>query len=142
MRRRFKQTGTLEQRLLEQAERLRQRAQATPPGVEREGLLRRARQAESASRVNDWLRPRNCGRQPSAEQQFNMVGYRAFIIGEDGHICDARVIEAASDEAAVKAARRFINRHGIEIWQLGRKVAILDADDAAPSAAATLPPAK
>ncbi|WP_165405315.1 hypothetical protein [Bradyrhizobium genosp. SA-3] len=49
------------------------------------------------------------------------------------------MFEAASDEAAVKAARRLINRHGVEIWQLDRKVAILDAD-AAQSAAATLPP--
>jgi hypothetical protein len=55
-----------------------------------------------------------------------MVGYRAFVIDEDGHICDARLFEAASDEAAVEAARHLINRHGIEIWQLDRKVAILD----------------
>jgi hypothetical protein len=68
-----------------------------------------------------------------------MGGYRAFVLDEDGHICDARVLEAPGDEAAVKAARRLINRHGIEIWQLDRKVATLDADTAQ-SAAATLPP--
>lgn len=57
-----------------------------------------------------------------------MGGYRAFVLGENGHICDARVFEAASDEVAVEVARRLINRHGIEIWQLARKIAILDAD--------------
>lgn len=57
-----------------------------------------------------------------------MDGYRAFVIGEDGHICDKREFEAANDEAAVQVARRLRNRHSIEIWQLDRKVAILDAD--------------
>jgi hypothetical protein len=41
--------------LLEEAQRLRKQAQGTPPGVERESLLRRARQAETASHVTDWL---------------------------------------------------------------------------------------
>jgi hypothetical protein len=54
-RRRFTQTSTLEQRLLAEAERLRKQARGTPPGVERERLLRRARQAETASHVNEWL---------------------------------------------------------------------------------------
>jgi hypothetical protein len=43
-RRRFKQTETLEHRLAEEAERLRKEAQDTPPGIESEKLLRRARQ--------------------------------------------------------------------------------------------------
>ncbi|OKO78253.1 hypothetical protein [Bradyrhizobium sp. AS23.2] len=55
MRRRFTQTSTLEQRLREEAERLRKQAQGTPPGVERDSLLHRARQAETASHVTDWL---------------------------------------------------------------------------------------
>lgn len=46
---------TLEQRLLEEAERLRKQARGTPPGVERDSLLRRARQTETASHVNEWL---------------------------------------------------------------------------------------
>jgi hypothetical protein len=57
-----------------------------------------------------------------------MGDYRAFVLGEDGHIYEARAFEAASDEVAVKAARSLMNRQGIEIWQLDRKVAILDAD--------------
>jgi hypothetical protein len=55
MRRSFIQTSTLEQRLREEAERLRKQAQGTPPGAERDCLLRRAHQAETASHVTDWL---------------------------------------------------------------------------------------
>jgi hypothetical protein len=54
-RRRFKQTETLEQRLSDEAAKLRKEALGTPPGIERERLLRRARQAETASKMNDWL---------------------------------------------------------------------------------------
>ena len=56
-RRRFKQTDSLEIRLGDQAERLRKEAQGTYPGVERERLIRRARQAETAAQMADWLRP-------------------------------------------------------------------------------------
>ncbi|MGH6716197.1 MAG: hypothetical protein ACREDC_08430 [Bradyrhizobium sp.] len=54
-RRRFKQTTTLEQRLREEASRLRKQAQGTTSGVEREQLLRKARQADLASRIDGWL---------------------------------------------------------------------------------------
>jgi hypothetical protein len=45
----------LEKRLDELAKRLRQQARGVPPGVEREELLRKARQAEEASNLNRWL---------------------------------------------------------------------------------------
>jgi hypothetical protein len=54
-RRRFKQTQSLEERLSEEAARLRKEARGTPPGVERERLIRRARQAETASHMSEWL---------------------------------------------------------------------------------------
>jgi len=53
--RRFNQTETLEQRLSNEAVRLRKEAQGTPPGIQRERLIRRARQAETASRMTEWL---------------------------------------------------------------------------------------
>jgi hypothetical protein len=53
--RRFKQTQTLEERLGEEASRLREEAKALPPGIERDQLIRRARQAETGSRLNQWL---------------------------------------------------------------------------------------
>lgn len=38
-----------------QAVRLRKEARGTPPGVQRDQLLRRARQAETASHASEWL---------------------------------------------------------------------------------------
>ena len=55
-RRRFKQTVTLEERLGQEAQRLRDEAKRLPHGPEREILLRKARQAETGSHISDWLR--------------------------------------------------------------------------------------
>jgi hypothetical protein len=52
-RRRFTQTTSLEGRLADEAKRLRKQAQGTPPGIERERLVRRARQAETATRMTE-----------------------------------------------------------------------------------------
>jgi hypothetical protein len=54
-RRRFRQIQTLEERLGEEASRLREEAKALPPGIERDQLIRRARQAETGSHMNKWL---------------------------------------------------------------------------------------
>ena len=54
-RRRIKHETSFEERLAEQARSLREQAKTMPPGIEREGLIRRARQAETASHMNDWL---------------------------------------------------------------------------------------
>ena len=54
-RRHFKQIDSLDRRLGEEAERLRKEAKGTPPGVARERLIRRARQVEAASHMNEWL---------------------------------------------------------------------------------------
>jgi hypothetical protein len=54
-RRRFKQTKSLEERLSEEAKRLRAEAKLLPPRAVREGLIRRARQAETGSHMSEWL---------------------------------------------------------------------------------------
>jgi hypothetical protein len=54
-RRHFKQTASLNQRLTERAEQLRKEAQGTPPGVARDKLTRQAREAETASHLQEWL---------------------------------------------------------------------------------------
>ena len=54
-RRRFKQDAPLDQRLTDHAKRLRDEARGTPPGIKRDDLIRRARQAETAARMSDWL---------------------------------------------------------------------------------------
>jgi hypothetical protein len=54
-RRRFKQSQSLEERLAEEASRLREEAKLLPPGGVRDATLRRARQAETGARVSEWL---------------------------------------------------------------------------------------
>jgi hypothetical protein len=55
LRRRFKQTQSLEERLVGEATRWREQAKSLPPGADRETLIRKARQAETASRMSEWL---------------------------------------------------------------------------------------
>jgi hypothetical protein len=54
-RRRFQQTQTLDQRLANEAARLRDAANRTPPGPDRDHLMRQARHTETAAHMNDWL---------------------------------------------------------------------------------------
>ncbi|UPJ53346.1 hypothetical protein IVB30_19740 [Bradyrhizobium sp. 200] len=55
-RRRFKHTKTFEERLAEEAMRFKEAAEKQPAGSHaRELLLKRARQAETASHINRWL---------------------------------------------------------------------------------------
>jgi hypothetical protein len=56
LRRRFKQTKSLEERLSEEAKRLRAEAKLLPPGAMRDEMIRKARQAEIGSHVSEWLR--------------------------------------------------------------------------------------
>ena len=55
-RRRVKQTMSLEERLAEEARHLREKAQSLPPGIERERMIRKARQAETGAHMSEWLR--------------------------------------------------------------------------------------
>ncbi|WP_249128090.1 hypothetical protein [Bradyrhizobium lablabi] len=55
-RRRFKQSDPLEERLAEEAKRLREEAKLLPPGTTREQVLRKARQCETGSHISEWLR--------------------------------------------------------------------------------------
>ncbi|WFU73818.1 hypothetical protein [Bradyrhizobium sp. CB2312] len=54
-RRRFKQQVSLEERLAEEARRLREEAELLPHGPVRDEALRRARQAETGSHMSEWL---------------------------------------------------------------------------------------
>ncbi|MCS3474136.1 hypothetical protein [Bradyrhizobium elkanii] len=54
-RRRFKQTQSLEERLTDEAMRLRSKAKALPPSAQKEALLGRARQDEAAVHLTEWL---------------------------------------------------------------------------------------
>jgi hypothetical protein len=54
-RRRFRQAGTLEARLGEEAERLREHAKVLPPGEERASILRKVREIEMTCGMVDWI---------------------------------------------------------------------------------------
>ncbi|MEH2485405.1 hypothetical protein [Bradyrhizobium sp. AZCC 2230] len=56
MRRRVKQTRSLDERIAEQAAKLKAMADQLPAGVERESLLKRARIVETGGHLSDWLR--------------------------------------------------------------------------------------
>jgi len=55
LRRRFKEMLFDTERLDQEAVRLRAEADKLPPGPQRENLLRRARQTETATHVDEWL---------------------------------------------------------------------------------------
>jgi hypothetical protein len=74
-RNRTKHTKTFEERLAEEAARFKEAAAQLPPGPQREIYLRRARQAETASHINEWLT--SPGLQPPIALENMHVGKRA-----------------------------------------------------------------
>jgi hypothetical protein len=55
-RRLFKKAQSLKQRLIDDVRRLREEAKLMGPGLDREVLLRKARQTETAAHIDEWLR--------------------------------------------------------------------------------------
>jgi hypothetical protein len=55
IRHRFKQAATLEERLANEAKRLRDEAKKLPPGPEQAELLRKAREDEMVAEVAGWI---------------------------------------------------------------------------------------
>jgi hypothetical protein len=53
--RRFNHISSFLDRLTQEAQRLRDEAKTMPHGMEREMLLRKARQAETAAHMDEWL---------------------------------------------------------------------------------------
>ena len=47
--------ATFEQRLPQEAHRVKERVKTLPPGKERELLSRKARQLETAARISEWI---------------------------------------------------------------------------------------
>ncbi|WP_298243780.1 hypothetical protein [uncultured Bradyrhizobium sp.] len=67
--------------------------------------------------------------------------YRAYLVGEDGVFRSAEAFEAASDESALTFARQFTRLGKVEVWQLGRKIAVRESGQSfPPPATQTLPP--
>lgn len=55
-RRRFKQVLTLQERLTAWTEETKARAARLPPGPERDALIKKVRQADVASHLDDWAK--------------------------------------------------------------------------------------
>jgi hypothetical protein len=56
------------------------------------------------------------------------AGYRAYIVGSDGHFTGSKEFVAATDEAALEHARQLVDGHDLELWNGGRFVAKLTRD--------------
>jgi hypothetical protein len=54
-----------------------------------------------------------------------MTDYRAYIVGPDGRFLTFEIVTADSDEQAVATAKKFVNGHDVEVWDLDRKIAVL-----------------
>jgi hypothetical protein len=54
-----------------------------------------------------------------------MPDYRAYLVGKDGRFVSFEVIQANSDEDALKVAAKLVDSHDVELWHLARKVAVL-----------------
>jgi hypothetical protein len=57
------------------------------------------------------------------------TGYYAYILGSDGHVTSRMAFFAADDEEEAKErAKRLVDRHAVELWQEGRKIATFDPE--------------
>lgn len=57
-----------------------------------------------------------------------MQGYRAYIIGRDGHIQNRVDLSCENDAEAKTAALELLNGYEVELWQLGRKIETFTGD--------------
>ena len=52
-----------------------------------------------------------------------MAEYRVYLVDTDDHFYDAIPLICANDAEAMEHAQRLAVGHGVELWQLDRKVA-------------------
>jgi hypothetical protein len=56
-----------------------------------------------------------------------MAEYRAYLVGDDGHIIGFEPLVCADDGEAVEKAKRFATKHSVELWSGDRLVKRLTA---------------
>jgi hypothetical protein len=54
--------------------------------------------------------------------------YRAYMMGADGHILKRIDLVCADDDAAKGRAKQLVDGHDVELWQLGRRIAVFKAE--------------
>lgn len=79
MPRPVKPTLSFDDRLAQEAKRLRDQASALKPGLEPERLLRRTQQVETASHVNDWLSSPGCSHRRRSSRRCLGLNARRVI---------------------------------------------------------------
>jgi hypothetical protein len=55
----------------------------------------------------------------------SQMDYRAYLVDEQGHIADAHVFVAATDEAALIKAHQYANGLDVEVWHRARRVGLI-----------------
>lgn len=55
-----------------------------------------------------------------------MVYYRAYVVGPDGVFHIAHSLDCKDDEAAVEAARQYVNGCDVEVWHQNRRITRLE----------------
>lgn len=56
-----------------------------------------------------------------------MQHYRAYIIGDDGHIEGAIDLHCENEQAAKERAEQLVDDHAIELWQGARQIAVFES---------------
>lgn len=51
-----------------------------------------------------------------------MQGYRAYILGPDGHVQERVDLDCPDEAEAIEQAKRLVDSHDVELWQLDRKI--------------------
>jgi hypothetical protein len=82
-RRRVQHTASFEERLADEARRFRDAAEVEAPGsLARELLLRRARQAETAAHINEWLSSPGLQPPSSLENYLLIITSKVWVGGQ------------------------------------------------------------
>lgn len=64
-----------------------------------------------------------------AEDKVSPPYYRAYVMGRDDRILKAIELDCRTDEEAVRTAQGHVDGHDIELWERGRLIARLTAND-------------
>lgn len=51
-----------------------------------------------------------------------MQGYRAYIVGTDGHVLSRVDLHCHDVTEAIEQAKQLVDGHDVELWQLDRKI--------------------
>jgi hypothetical protein len=117
----------LERKWREQAGAFKREAEKLPQGKEREALLRKASQLETACRINDWVS--SPGLQPSSSRSADegLQHYRAYFRDGDGYILWAIDLHCKDDDAAKERTSQLVDGHDLELWHRDRRIAAFKA---------------